>query len=146
MEITSVIPPEIMHTLFVDDLSISFAASRMAVAERKIQLTVDKILLWAEKQGFKFSITKPVVLHFCRIRRMHPDPDIFLNGQRISCVDKTRFLGLIFDRRLSWMPYLKDLKNRCIKALEIFKVLSHTIWGADRSIYCSFRKLLYFLS
>ena len=80
----------------------------------------------------KFSIAKTVVMHFCRIRRMHPDPDIFLNGQRISCVDETRFLGLIFGRRLSWMPHLKDLKNRCIKALEVFKVLSHTTWGADR--------------
>ena len=30
------------------------------------------------------------------------------------------------------MPHLKDLENRCIKALEVFKVLSHTICGADR--------------
>ena len=32
--ITSVIPPDVLSTLFVDDLSLSFSASRMAVAER----------------------------------------------------------------------------------------------------------------
>ena len=130
--ISKVIPPEVMHTLFVDDLSVSFAASRMAVAERKLQLTLDRIVSWAEKHGFKFSASKTCVMHFCRIRGVHPDPDIFLNGQRISCVDETRFLGLIFDRKLTWESHLKDLKNKCLKALEIFKILSHTCWGADR--------------
>ena len=76
--ISKVIPPEIMHSLFVDDLSISFAASRMAVAERKLQLALDQIVSWAERHGFKFSDSKTVVMHFCRIRRVHPDPDIFL--------------------------------------------------------------------
>ena len=32
--VTSVIPPEVLSTLFVDDLSVSFAASRLAVAEK----------------------------------------------------------------------------------------------------------------
>ena len=53
--IASVIPKDIMFSLFVDDLSISFVASRMAVAERKIQLTIDKITEWAERRGFRFS-------------------------------------------------------------------------------------------
>ena len=130
--IASVIPSEIMHTLFVDDLSISFAASKMSTAERKIQLTIDRIVLWAERHGFKFSTSKTVVMHFCRVRLFHPDPDIFLKGHRISCVDQTRFLGLVFDRKLTWEPHLKMLKNKCLKALEILKILSHTSWGADR--------------
>ena len=33
---------------------------------------------------------------------------------------------------MTWEPHLKDLKNRCLKALEIFKILSHVGWGADR--------------
>ena len=33
---------------------------------------------------------------------------------------------------MSWVPYLKDLKARCLKTLEVLKALSHTTWGADR--------------
>ena len=29
-------------------------------------------------------------------------------------------------------PFLKDLKIRCSKALNVLRVLSHTSWGADR--------------
>ena len=89
--VSAVIPKDIMYTLFVDDLSISFAASRMATAERKIQLTIDRIVKWADMCGFKFSSSKSVVVHFCRIRGLHPDPDLYLKGQRIPCIKETRF-------------------------------------------------------
>ena len=132
--IAQVIPSDILATLFVDDFSVSFSASRMAVAERKLQLTINKVVEWAERNGFKFSSSKTVAMHFCRIRRFHPDPDLFLKGNRIPCVDETRFLGMIFDRRLTWVPHLKALKTKCLDALQILRVLSHTSWGADRTI------------
>ena len=140
--VTSVIPPNILYTLFVDDLSISFAASRMAVAERKLQLSIDRIAKWAEKQGFRFSTSKTVSVHFCRIRGVHPDPDLYLNGQRIPCVEETRFLGLIFDHRLTWVSHLKSLKNKCLEAMNILRVLSHTSWGADRKTLMKLYKAL----
>ena len=130
--ITSVLPPGVLYTLFVDDLSISFAASRMAAAERKLQLSIDSIVNWAERNGFKFSTSKTVAMHFCRIRGIHPDPDLYLNGQRIPCVEETRFLGLMFDRRLTWTAHIKYIKTKCLEALNILRVLSHTSWGADR--------------
>ena len=130
--ITSVLPPGVLYTLFVDDLSLSFAASRMAVAERKLQLSIDRTVNWAERNGFKFSTTKTVAMHFCRIRGVHPDPDLYLNGQRIPCVEETRFLGLMFDHRLTWVAHVKYIKTKCLEALNILRVLSHTSWGADR--------------
>ena len=74
--IASVIPKDILFTLFVDDLSLSFAATRMSVAERKMQLAINRIVEWAERRGFKFSVSKTVAVHFCRIKGVHPDPDL----------------------------------------------------------------------
>ena len=147
--LSKILPPEIMHTLFVDDFSMSYVASQMALAERRLQLAINKVVEWAEKNGFKFSTTKTVVVHFCRIRGCFLDPDLYLNGQRIPCVRETRFLGLIWDNRLTWQPQLTDLKVKCLKALNVLKVLSHTSWGADRAqllrLYKSliFSKLMY---
>ena len=78
--ISSVIPADVLFTLFVDDLSLSVTASRMSVAECKLQLSIDKVFKWAAEHGFKFSTSKMVAVHFCRIRRVHPDPDLFLSG------------------------------------------------------------------
>ncbi|XP_076058579.1 uncharacterized protein LOC143035597 [Oratosquilla oratoria] len=48
-------------------------------------------------------------------------PDILatLFDDQISCVDETRFLELIFDKHLSWVPYLKTLKTRCLETMQI---------------------------
>ena len=86
-----VIPKDVLFALFVDDLSLSFAASHigLAVAERKLQLAINKITDWAAKRGFKFSASKTVAMHFCNIIGIHPDPDLYMYGQRISCKEET---------------------------------------------------------
>ena len=47
-------------------------------------------------------------------------------------MEETRFLGLIFDKRLTWVPHLRYIKAACIRAMRLLRVLSHTSWGADR--------------
>ena len=65
---------------------------------------------------------------------MHPDPELTLYGNPIKIVPETKFLGLIFDNKLSFLPHIKMLKAKCLKALDILKVVSSTDWGADRTI------------
>ena len=40
---------------------------------------------------------------------------------------------MIFDKKISIIPHIKYLKAKCLKSLNILKVLSHTTWGADRT-------------
>ena len=47
---------------------------------------------------------------------------------------KTKFLGLTFDSKLTFLPHIKMLKAKCLKALNILKVVSSTDWGADKTI------------
>ncbi|XP_068236911.1 uncharacterized protein, partial [Palaemon carinicauda] len=81
---------------------------------------------------------------FCRIRGVHPDLDIYIEGQRISCVSEARFLGLIFDCRVTWVSHLKALKGKCLEAVNLLKVLSHTSWGVDRNTILQLYKALIF--
>jgi len=73
-------------------------------------------------------------MHFWKGRGAIDDPQLFLNGNRIKAVNETRFLGLIFDRRLTFQSHIKDLKKRCLKSLDVLKVVGHTDWGADRKV------------
>ena len=47
---------------------------------------------------------------------------------------KRNFLVLFLTENFSFIPHIKYLKAKCLKALNLLKVLSHTSWGADRSI------------
>ena len=77
-DVTEVIPPGILTTLFVDNLSLSFSASTMALAERRIQLGINNVVKWADANGFKFS----VVINFCKIHKFHLNPDLYLKKKK----------------------------------------------------------------
>ena len=44
-----------------------------------------------------------------------------------------KFLGLIWDTKLTFEPHIKYLNARCQKSLNVLKVLSRTEWGADQT-------------
>ena len=66
-------------------------------------------------------------MHFCRSTHCHDDPQLTLGGFPIPVVEQNKFLGLIFDRCLTFKPHIQKLKIKCLQAL------SHSDWGADKA-------------
>ena len=60
---------------------------------------------------------------------------ISVSCMMIPVVEESKFLGILFDRKLSFIPHIKYLKAKCLKALNLLKVLSHTSWDADRTTH-----------
>ena len=120
-------------SLYVDDFCICFRSKNMRTIERHLQQCLNRIEDWATRNGFKFSKSKTQCVHFCQQRKIHNDPALYIYGSQIPVVAESKFLGVIFDRKLSFIPHIKYMKAKCLKALNLLKVLSHTSWGADRT-------------
>ena len=73
-------------------------------------------------------------MHLCNLRGVHPDPELYLDKTKIEVVSEFKFLGVIFDRKLSFLPHITALKKKCKKALNLLKVVAHSEWGADRKV------------
>ena len=131
-DIVECLPKEIGRSLFVDDLAIWCRSSSMPHVNRLLQISINNLIKWGHSTGFKFSSTKTVAVHFCRKRNPHPDPTLILDQIPISFKDSTKFLGITLDRRLTYVPHLQDTKDRCLKAMNILKVISRTRFGGDR--------------
>ena len=132
--IMNCLDPKTDGSLYVDDFCMCYRSTSMRTIERHLQQCINRIEDWALKHGFKFSKSKTQCVHFCQLRKIHDDPELYLYGSLIPVVDDFKFLGLIFDRKLSFIPHIKYLKAKCLKALNLLKVLSHTNWGADRTV------------
>ena len=72
-------------------------------------------------------------MHFCLKRKEHSHPELFLNGTALPIVEETKFLGLIFDSKLTFIPHLKYLRKKCLQAINLLRVVGHFDWGADSS-------------
>ena len=121
-------------SLYVDDFGIFYKSKNMENIEFRLQRCLNKIETWATENGFKFSKTKTQCVHFCQLRGLHPDPVLNIYGSPIPVVEEAKFLGLLFDKKLSFIPHIKALMAKCLKALDVLKVLSNTNWGGDRSV------------
>ena len=131
--IVSCLLPDIKYFLYVDDLAIYYSSNHMSSIERKLQ-SLNRLGRWCDDNGFKCSPTKTMCVHFCQLRKQHLDPELYLNGTQIPIIGEAKCLGLMFDSKLSFIPHITSLKSRCTKSLDLIKVLSNTIWGADRKV------------
>ena len=125
--------PDTECSLYVDDFLIFFHSRHMPTIERHLQRVLNKLQVWADENGFKFSTSKTVVMHFCRLKKEHSHPELFLNGTALRVVEETKFLGLIFDSKLTFIPHLKYLRKKCLQAINLLRVVGHYDWGADSS-------------
>ena len=132
--IVDCLPNGVDCSLYVDDFLVAYSSKHMHTIERQLQQTLNKIQKWADLNGFRFSKTKTVCMHFCQLRKLHPDPTLYLDQYQIPLVDQFKFLGVIFDKKLSFIPHLDKLKSKCLQALNLLKVVSHMDWGADRDV------------
>jgi len=132
--ITKCLAPGVDCSLYVDDFLICYRSKHMHTIERQLQQNINKIQSWASNNGFKFSKSKTVCMHFCQLRRHHDDPKLTLDGTLIPVVEETKFLGILFDKKLTFIPHIKNLKAKCLKTLNLLKVIAHTDWGADKKV------------
>ena len=118
----------------------------MTTIERQLQQNLNKIEKWAKSNGFNFSKSKTQCVHFCQLRKQHDDPVLHLYGSPIPVVQESKFLSIYSIEnsvlypilKLSFIPHIKYLKAKCLKALNLLKVLSHTSWGADELHFSNF--------
>jgi len=126
------LPEGISSTLYVDDFAIYLSTSHLPTMERRLQLAVNKIIDWTSSRGYRISEEKTALVHFTRIRGNHAPISITINNSLINNKDRIKFLGLIFDSKLTWKNHIESLRTSCIKSMNILKIVSRLRWGAEK--------------
>ena len=127
------VPPGVSACLFVDDFAVYCTSQRTSFLERRLQQCLDNLREWSSNHGFRFSTEKSTCVNFWR-RRSRLPPSLRFGPDLLPFAEETRFLGLIFDRKLSWSSHIAQLKARCDRSLNILRVLNGKSWGADRTV------------
>ena len=71
-------------------------------------------------------------MHFCQLGKMHNKLTLNLERSEISFVDMNKFLGVIFDKKLSFIPHIQYLKEKCSKTLKPLCVISYKDCDVDQ--------------
>ena len=99
---------------------------------RVLQTTINLILKWLSNHGFRISPLKTSMLIFEKRKSKTPFPSLLLDNHPIPISETVKVLGLRFHTRHSWLPHIKELKAKCIRASNILKYLAHPSTGCNR--------------
>ena len=86
---------------FADDIIIWSSSSCINENSSKLEETLQKISSWLPKINLKIEPQKTKAIIFSRRYKMHNMNMLSINNMNIQIVEKTKFLGFIFDKKLS---------------------------------------------
>ena len=129
--IVKAISPGVECSLYVDDFLIWYRSQHVHIIEHHLQQYLNKLADWADRHQW-IQVLSLICIHFCKLRKPHPEAILLLNSTPVPVVEETKFLGVVFDCKLSFIPHMKHLKDKCTRALNLLRVLAHTFWGADQ--------------
>ena len=134
--------PGFVASLYVDDFQLSYRHSDHRVVQARLQSAVTAVQQWSQLNGFQFSTTKTKAIQFSTVPGLFPTPVVTLYGLPISFEPNLKFLGLLWDRALSWKPHISFLKAKCQPPLRLLRSISAQDWGADRKTLLHLYNLL----
>jgi ribonuclease HI len=134
-------PEGVNMSLFADDSAVYIGHRKTNTLIKKIQQSIEEINNWCNQNGFKISIAKTVGVLFTN-KRYLPTIDIKIDNEIIKMENKAKFLGMIFDRKLSWKQHIEYIIEKCKKRLNLMRAVSGYQWGASKKSLLAIYKAL----
>ncbi|KAL4120060.1 hypothetical protein QTP88_012803 [Uroleucon formosanum] len=106
---------------YADDTALLSTAADHITASLQLQLHIDTLSQWFIKWKIKVNESKSSFVTFAL--RPHNCPPISMNNTIIPHSNEVKYLGLIFDRRLTWSSYLKDKRKKLNSRLHLLRPL-----------------------
>ncbi len=130
--IKDIIHRPVKYSMFADDLAIYIRGKNESLLESELQKVINNLNHWAFKIGLRFSESKTVAINFSQKNTAPSQINLRLNNKLLKSTDNAKFLGLLFDKKMTWKEHTNELKSRANKALNILKKLYNTKWGSNR--------------
>ena len=106
---------------FADDIVIWTKNKDLLKAVRKMEKILKDLKNWLDFKELSLAPAKCVPIIFTRKRKYNKDIKIKVGGKSLEFQDKAKYLGLIFDKNLTWKYHVKDILPKCEKRLGVLK-------------------------
>ena len=136
-------PP--LFTIFIDDvddyaqvidLLLKFADDTKGLQEingeedrNKLQLTLDRMVEWAEDWGMKFNVDKCKIMH---VGRNNPEYEYYMAGKKLQTVEEEKDIGVLIHNSLKPSKHCKKVADT---ASAVLRQLTKNFHFRDRHVF-----------
>ena len=125
--------------LYADDTTLIFKHKNLNELIRTINISMKRIYSWLVTNRLSLNYDKTYPMLFSnRIPNNYKVPKIMLNRKHLKLVDTVKYLGVVFDNKLSFKDHITHITNKISKTIGIFYKLRHYLpMGALTRLYNS---------
>lgn len=131
------ISPLVSNSIFADDTALLSTSLELSAATQATQTHLNRILEWATSWKIRINPAKSAHINFTM--RHSVDLPIFASGEKIPTKEVVKYLGLHFDKRLTWSAHIQakcDLLRKKTKSY-------YWLLGPNSTLSLENKRLLY---
>ncbi|CAK1591486.1 unnamed protein product [Parnassius mnemosyne] len=95
--------------LFADDTSLIFKLKRQSFKCDEVNNAISKLVHWFNVKNLHLNGNKTKCIKFTTTNVKKLSTNVFLNGEELSPVESTVFLGITLDAKLQWGLHISSI-------------------------------------
>ena len=103
-------PTKVETSIFADDTCLFKSGHNLDLIVRNVQRSLNGLAEWCSRWGFKINLLKTVAVLFTHRKDVC---SLHINGEPVKIECQAKFLGLIFDAKLTWTEHINYGVNKC---------------------------------
>ena len=125
--------------LFADDTNLFYKSHDQSILEKQINNELRQVSLWLKVNKLSLNVSKTHYIVFTRKSNTVTSVDIRIENQAINEVNKTKFLGVIIDKKLTWKEHISYMSSKISRGVGmIIKAKERLNKDALVTLYYSF--------
>jgi hypothetical protein len=106
--------PGVNLALFADDTCLYATGHKEGYVLRNIQSGLDSMAAWCKRWNIKINEDKTRAIYFTHRNRPR-DSLLTLNGRNILFVNSVKYLGVLFDKRMTWRLHIQMIEAKAFR-------------------------------
>ena len=143
-DVVDALPRDVEVSLYADDVAIWAGAATIEAASAKVQTALHALEQWSKRWKFSINTEKSEAAAFALGTNVASleSPTLTVNGQALRCTDTPKFLGVTFDRRMTYRAHTEIVAKRMTARLQQLRRLAGRSWGCNardlRAVYLAY--------
>ena len=112
--------------LYADDTFLCAQDKDFDTLERNVNIELDKVFTWLASNKLTLNISKSKYMILSK-KRVVPQLNININGTALDSCDSYKYLGVYFDKKLSWNVHIDHISNKISKSCGALAKIRHIV-------------------
>ncbi|XP_058839180.1 uncharacterized protein LOC131694718 [Topomyia yanbarensis] len=136
------LPKGVFIFVYADDIILVVTGKHKTRVRIKLQAAVRAVGIWAESVGFNIAAEKCAVTHCCNTMHRATDRPVKLLGTIIPFKKEPKILGITIDRKLTFLPHFRNVKQDCKSRKRLIQVISTRHTKCNRTTLLDISRVL----